>query len=106
MTDDEVVPPFDPKGCRYDQSSYAGRLRRFREMTDPRMLLVGDEELGQAVALLQKHAKAFNLKAQFKPPPGGLRSFIQSFPGVVVRAGTANSRQPYGVTALASYVRL
>ena len=25
----EDVPPFDPTKCRYDQSSYAGRLRHF-----------------------------------------------------------------------------
>jgi len=52
-----AVPPFDAKGCRYDQSTYAGRLRRFNEMTDPRMLLVTDEELAKAQALLEKHAK-------------------------------------------------
>ena len=51
------LPPFDPKGCRYDQSTYIGRLRRFRELTDPRTLLVGDEELAQAQALLDKHAQ-------------------------------------------------
>ena len=49
--------PFDAKGCRYDQSTYTGRLRRFKEMTDPRMLLVGDEELATAQALLEKHAR-------------------------------------------------
>ena len=43
-----IVPPFDAKGCRYDQSTYAGRLRRFREMTDPRMLLISDDELAKA----------------------------------------------------------
>ena len=48
----EAVPPFDLKGSRYDQTTYAGRLRRFRDMTDPRMLLVSDERLAQAQALL------------------------------------------------------
>ena len=52
----EAVPPFDPKGSRYDQTTYAGRLRRFRDMTDPRMLLVSDERLAQAQALLDDHA--------------------------------------------------
>ena len=51
------VPPFDAKGCRYDQSTYTGRLRRFREMTDPRMLLIGNEELATAQALLDEHAR-------------------------------------------------
>ena len=46
----EVVPPFDPNGCRYDQRTYLGRLRRFRELTDPRTLLVGDEELAKVCA--------------------------------------------------------
>ena len=46
----DSVPPFDPKGCRYDQSTYAGRLRRFMEMTDPRMLLVSDDTLREARA--------------------------------------------------------
>ena len=54
---DTPMPPFDAKGCRYDQSTYTGRLRRFKEMTDPRMLLVGDEELARAQALLDKHAQ-------------------------------------------------
>ena len=53
----DIVPPFDPKGSRYDQRTYAGRLHRFKEITDPRMLLVGDEELNKAKALLAKHAK-------------------------------------------------
>ena len=46
-TSDEPVPPFDPKGNRYDQRTYQGRLRRFKELTDPRMLLVGDDELAK-----------------------------------------------------------
>ena len=53
---DESVPPFDPKGCRYDQRTYAGRLRRFREMTDPRTLFVGDEELAKVIAALSLSA--------------------------------------------------
>ena len=43
----EPVPRFDAKGCRYDQRTYAGRLRRFRDMTDPRMLLISDDELSK-----------------------------------------------------------
>ena len=50
------VPPFDAKGCRYDQSTYAGRLSNFREMTNPLTLLIGDEELAKAQTLLEKHA--------------------------------------------------
>ena len=54
------VPPFDAKGCRYDQSTYAGRLNHFKEMTDPRTLLVGDEQLLKVCAvpgLFQEHAQ-------------------------------------------------
>ena len=44
------VPVFDPKGCRHDQSTYAGRLAHFREITDPRTLLITDEALEKARA--------------------------------------------------------
>ena len=54
----EPVPPFDPKGCRYDQSTYAGRLRRFRELTNPLSLFIGDAELADAQVLLDQHAAA------------------------------------------------
>ena len=54
----EPVPPFDVNGCRYDQRTYTGRLRRFREMTDPRMLLIGDEELAKVRAALLSHHSA------------------------------------------------
>ena len=57
MAAPDLGPPFDPKGCRYDQKTYAGRLRRFKDLTDPRMLLIGDEELSKAQALLGEHAK-------------------------------------------------
>jgi len=53
----EVVPPFDPNGCQYDQSVYSGRLRRFWEITDLRMLLISDDQLAKAQALLDKHAQ-------------------------------------------------
>ena len=56
MVEHASPPPFDAKGCRYDQTTYSGRLRRFREMTDPRMLLIGDEELANAQHLLDEHA--------------------------------------------------
>ena len=52
----EPVPPFDPKGCRYDQSTYSGRLRRFRELTNPLSLLIGDAELARAQTVLASHA--------------------------------------------------
>jgi len=51
----DKLPPFDAKGSQYDQSTYAGRLRRFKEMTDPRMLLISDEKLKTALALLDKY---------------------------------------------------
>jgi len=49
------TPPFNPAGSRYDQSTFEGRLSHFREMTDPNTLLVGDDELGRAQALLAKY---------------------------------------------------
>ena len=52
---DEPVPPFDPKGCRYDQKTYEGRLKRFKELTDPRLLLIGDDELAKVIF----HASCF-----------------------------------------------
>ena len=45
----EPVPPFNPKGCRYDQKTYEGRLKRFKELTDPRLLLIGDDELAKVI---------------------------------------------------------
>ena len=48
---EEPTVPFDPKGYRYDQSTYAGRLRRFREMTDPRLLLITDAQVAEVPAL-------------------------------------------------------
>jgi len=51
------VPPFSSTGCRYDQSTYAGRLAHFRQMVDPRTLLVSDDELKAKVDLLSRHAK-------------------------------------------------
>ena len=53
----ETVPPFNPKGARYDQSTFEGRLRHFREMTDPNTLLVGDDELKKAQSLLAAYDK-------------------------------------------------
>ena len=52
-----ATPVFNPSGSRYDQSTYMGRLSHFREMTDPKTLLVGDEELGKATALLAAYNK-------------------------------------------------
>ena len=54
---DDSIPPFDPKGCRYDQTTYTGRLRRFKELTNPLLLLVGDDELSKARSLLAAYNK-------------------------------------------------
>ena len=51
------VPKFSATGCRYDQSTYAGRLAHFREMVNPQTLLISDEELKAKVDLLERHAK-------------------------------------------------
>ena len=53
----EAVPKFNPNGCRYDQSTYSGRLSHFREMTDPATLLVSDDDLASAQGLLARHSK-------------------------------------------------
>jgi tricarboxylate carrier len=55
MTD--AVPPFNPRGTRYDQKTFWGRLAHFREMTDPRTLLITPEELRRCRSLLDKHAR-------------------------------------------------
>lgn len=52
-----AVPAFNPAGSRYDQSSFQGRLTHFREMTDPRTLLVDDKELQSATTLLDAYSK-------------------------------------------------
>ena len=51
------VPKFDAAGCRYDQSTYGGRLQHFREMTSPATLLVSDDELAKAQDLLARHKR-------------------------------------------------
>lgn len=53
----DPVPPFDAAGSRFDLNTYAGRLRRCFQITDPRTLLVGDAELADARALLDRHAR-------------------------------------------------
>ncbi|KAL1511174.1 hypothetical protein AB1Y20_005990 [Prymnesium parvum] len=52
-----MVPPFDPKGSRFDQSTFWGRLSHFRQMVDPRTLLTTQEELRAAQELLARHAR-------------------------------------------------
>jgi len=52
-----TAPPFTPRGSRYDQSSFSGRLAHFREMTDPRTLFTTSDELAAAKGLLAKHAE-------------------------------------------------
>ena len=54
MTD---VPKFNPSGLKYDQSTFAGRLSHFREMTDPNTLLTTDAELKAAQDLLAAYDK-------------------------------------------------
>ena len=48
------MPPFSLTAPRYDQSTYAGRLQHFVEMTDMRSLLTTDAQLQQAVARLNE----------------------------------------------------
>ena len=47
-------PPFSPSGNRYDQRTYQGRLWHFLDIIDPRMLLVGDQQLQHAQSLIRQ----------------------------------------------------
>jgi len=58
------APRFDPHGSRYDQSTYAGRVRHFLDVIDPRSLLYSSERVDRAAALLRDHAAGRPL------PPG------------------------------------
>jgi len=53
----KAVPEYSSTGCRYDQSTYAGRLAHFREMVSPTTLLVGDDELNAKIDLLKRFEK-------------------------------------------------
>jgi len=49
-----VPPLFDPDGNKYDQATYRGRLLHFLDVIDPRMLLVGDEQLKESQARITR----------------------------------------------------
>jgi len=51
----DQYPPFNPKGTRYDQSTFKGRFRHFLDVTDMRTLFTTQEELDGAVALLKNY---------------------------------------------------
>ena len=57
MSESESVPKFDPKGSRFDQSTFAGRLSHFRQMVDPKTLLTSPAELKAAQDLLDRYDK-------------------------------------------------
>lgn len=48
-------PPFDPHGCRFDTSTYAGRVAHFYEMVSPLTLFTTADELEAALQLLKRH---------------------------------------------------
>ncbi|XP_054132670.1 sideroflexin-2 isoform X1 [Melozone crissalis] len=48
-----VSPSFDIDSPRWDQSTFMGRLKHFLNITDPRTVLVSEEELDQAKALVE-----------------------------------------------------
>ena len=52
---DEAVPPFSLTKPRFDQSKFMGRYRTFLQSTDCRTLLIGDDELNAAIALLDQY---------------------------------------------------
>ena len=54
----DPVPPFDPKGSRFDQSTFAGRLSHFRQIVDLKTLLTTPAELQAAQDLLKKFERA------------------------------------------------
>ncbi|CAD7937224.1 unnamed protein product [Amoebophrya sp. A120] len=68
MDADEPVPAFDPKKTRYDVSTYWGRVKLMRDMTDPSSLLCTEEELVAYQNLLKswsarkKYSEEENLK--------------------------------------------
>jgi sideroflexin-5 len=51
-----TVPAYDPKGQRYDQSTFGGRFSRMLLACDPRLLLYTQEQVLQAQRLLDKHS--------------------------------------------------
>ena len=55
MADD--VPPFNPKGSRFDQSTFWGRLSHFRQMVDPQTLLTTPQQLKAAQDLLSRQER-------------------------------------------------
>ncbi len=44
--------PFSLTGSRHDLATFWGRVRHFRDVTDPRTLLVSDARLYQSLELL------------------------------------------------------
>jgi hypothetical protein len=48
-------PAIDLTKPRYDQSTFYGRWRHFVDVTDVRMLLVGEEELNRALTMLRQY---------------------------------------------------
>ena len=52
---DTGVPPFDPKGCKFDLSTFSGRLAHFRELVSPTSLLISDAMLQSAEESLRRH---------------------------------------------------
>jgi len=52
-----AVPKFVLGGNRYDQSTFQGRLTHIQELTDMRTLLITDEEVAAAQALLAQYEK-------------------------------------------------
>ncbi|CAD7945762.1 unnamed protein product [Amoebophrya sp. A25] len=54
---EETVPGFDPKGCRHDLTTYFGRVKHMKDITDISSLLVTDEELKQYQKMLKDWKK-------------------------------------------------
>ena len=55
------VPPFSLDAPRYTQDTFSGRLRHFLDMTDPRTLFVGKDELRRSLSMLEEFKKTKQL---------------------------------------------
>ena len=48
------LPPFDPRGNRYDMSTFWGRLQHCRELVNPSTLLTSEKDLNASLDLLKR----------------------------------------------------
>jgi len=51
----DSCPPFDPRGQRFDQSTFAGRFSKMFLACDPRLLFYSDDEVRRSGKMVQDH---------------------------------------------------